>query len=132
MIKDAAARPEASSLSRVWGGLIKNPSAMAGTLVGLVAKLVFPDPTPSALDSIVVGAALAATALTSGVVEKYSLQWFAYRFLAPYRDRWPSLPSPGQDRGRAAWHRANALPPADFDGKDAESAPSDPPALCDK
>jgi hypothetical protein len=99
-----------------WRATLFVVNALAGTVVGLAAKLAFPDPTISAVASIFAGGGLALTALASGVVERYSAAWFAYRFLAPYRDRWPSLPSPGQDKGRAAWHRANALPPADFEG----------------
>lgn len=104
----------AAMLVQGWRLALFVLTALTGTVAGLLAKQLFPDPSAGAVAFIVAGAVPAVGTVSSGLIEKYSAGWFAYRFLAPYRDRWPSLPDPGKEKGRAAWKRANTLPPTAY------------------
>ena len=108
----------ATMLIQGWRLMLFVMMALAGTVAGLFVKHLFPDPNANAVAFVVAGATPALGTFGSGLIEKYSAGWFAYHFLAPYRRRWPSMPGPGKEKGRAAWRRANALPPAAY-GKDA-------------
>ena len=104
----------AAMLIQGWRLMLFVMTALAGTVAGLLAKQLFPDPSASAVAFIVAGAVPAVGTVSSGLIEKYSPGWFAYHFLSPYRDRWPSQPGSGKEKGRAAWHRANYLPPTAY------------------
>ena len=104
----------AAMLVQGWRLMLFVMTALAGTVAGLLVKQLFPDPSAGAVAFIVAGAVPAVGTFSAGLIEKYSAGWFAYHFLAPYRDRWPSMPGPGKDKGRAAWKRANTLPPAPY------------------
>jgi hypothetical protein len=108
----------AAMLIQGWRLMLFVVTALAGTVAGLLVKHLFPDSETNAVAFIIAGAVPALGTFSSGLIEKYSAGWFAYHFLASYRHRWPSLPGSGKEKGRAAWNRANALPPRAY-GKEA-------------
>jgi MFS family permease len=102
----------AAMLIQGWRVMLFVVTALLGTVVGLEIKSRFSVTNNVAL--AVVGAVPALAAFSSGVVEKYSTGWFAYRSLARYRNLWPSYPPGEQEKGREAWRRANNLPKSPY------------------